>query len=180
METLDRRFRICLIGPQSTGKTELARRLAAHFGAVSIPEFAREYAIANPRELTVDDVEPIARGQMNGEDRAAEVGGATLVIRDTDLISTVVYARHYYGACTDWIERAARTRSADLYLLMDVDTPWTDDPVRDSADKRQELFVRFQVALQEFGVPFQIIRGDWNERTRAARAAIDNLLSSRA
>jgi NadR type nicotinamide-nucleotide adenylyltransferase len=177
METVDRPIRVCLIGPQSTGKTELAQLLASHFGAEWVPEFAREYALANPRELTIDDVEPIARGQMDGES-AAE--GAPLVILDTDLISTVVYARHYYSACPDWIERAARARSADLYLLMDVDTPWTDDPARDSADKRQELFARFHVALQEFGVRFHVIRGDWKERERVAREAIDSLLSSRA
>jgi len=35
-------------------------------------------------------------------------------------------------------------------------------------------------ALQEFEVPFQIIRGDWSERERAAREAIENLVSSRA
>ena len=175
METLDRGTRVVLIGPQSTGKSELARTLATHYGATWIEEYAREYAIANPRELTAHDVEPIARGQMANED-AAEVGGAALLILDTDLISTVVYARHYYGSCHDWIERAARARAADLYLLLDVDTPFVDDPARDSADRREELFAKFHLALQEFEVPFVVIRGSWAERQQRAMEAIAPLV----
>lgn len=172
METLDRRTRVVLIGPQSTGKSELARALARHFAVPWAEEYAREYALANPRELTVDDVEPIARGQMANEDRVE----APFAILDTDLISTVVYARHYYGDCHDWIVQSARSRAADLYLLMDIDTPFVDDPARDSADTRQELFGKFYQALQEFRMNFVVISGSWKEREASAIAWIDRLI----
>ncbi len=160
--------RVCLIGPQSTGKSELARELARHFTAQSTPEFARDYATVIGRELTVDDVAPIAAGQMAIEDRCV----GRLRILDTDLLSTVVYARFYYGSCPRWVEEQARMRRADLYLLLSIDTPFVDDAVRDSSDKRGELFERFRSALREFGAIYEVIEGSWDERREAALRAI--------
>ncbi len=87
--------RICLTGPESTGKSELAARAERELGATWVREYAREYAGRHGRALTADDVEPIARGQIANLDRAT---GAPLVV-DSDLLSSVVYARHYYGGC---------------------------------------------------------------------------------
>lgn len=164
--------RLCLIGPECTGKTTLAERLAEHFGVPWVPEFAREYALQVGRLLTVDDVEPIARGQMALEDAARQPTTDNLLILDTDLISTVVYAGHYYGTCPEWIETEARARKADLYLLTDVDVPWAIDDVRDAAAPRETLHRVFATALATYGTDFVAIRGDRETRFTAAVAAI--------
>jgi NadR type nicotinamide-nucleotide adenylyltransferase len=161
--------RICLIGPESTGKTELAQKLAKHFRAPWTREFARQYAEERENRLTYDDVEPIARGQMAHLD----AGRGELVIHDTDLLSTVVYARHYYDRCHDWIVAEARRRRADLYLLMDTDVAWIADAARDSGGSaREDLLNQFRAALDEFETRWVIISGDWEERFRSAVAAI--------
>ena len=49
---------------------------------------------------------------------------------DTDLISTVVYSRYYYGDCPAWVIEEARRHRADLYLLMDTDVAWKPDEAR--------------------------------------------------
>ncbi len=163
METL---ARVCLIGPESTGKTELARTLARHFGVEWVPEYAREYAEARGNRLSDADVEAIARGQM------ALLDGAGRIL-DTDLISTVVYSRHYYGGCPEWIVEEARRRRAGLYLLMDTDVPWTSDAARDSGgEEREDLFDAFRCALDELDCRWVIVSGDWEERFRSAVEAI--------
>ena len=164
--------RICLTGPESTGKTELASALARERMTVWVPEFAREYAETHGNDLSAADVEPIARGQIGHEDRIAPQASGVLFL-DTDLISTVVYARHYYGACPQWIEEEARRRRADLYLLMDTDVAWKPDPARDAGgDEREDLFDAFRAALDEFEVRWEIVSGGWDERLARARALV--------
>ncbi len=169
---------ICIIGPECTGKTTLAQRLAHRFGGEWVSEFVREYAEARKNQLTYADVEAIARGEItNLESRTPnpEPRTASLVIRDTDLISTVVYSRWYYGDCPAWIVDEARKRRADLYLLMDTDVPWIPDAARDTGgEAREDQFDAFRSALDEFDTRWVIISGDWDERFRQAAALIES------
>ena len=169
-----RPLRICLTGPECTGKTVLAERLGRELGLPWIPEYAREYAEAHGNDLAAEDVEPICRGEIANLDRAT----GDVVVLDTDLISTVVYARHYYGHCPAWIEDEARRRRADHYLLMDTDVAWETDPARNrGGEEREDLFDAFRAALDEFDVRWEIVSGEWEERYRnalsAARAVLD-------
>jgi NadR type nicotinamide-nucleotide adenylyltransferase len=170
MEKIARPFRVCLTGAESTGKTELAKNLAAHFAAPWVPEFSREYAERAARELSYMDVMPIAKGQMELEARIAANAGELLVL-DTDLVSTVVYARHHFGACPVLVEALARQRLADLYLLLDIDVPWIHDGVRDSGATRDLLHERFCDVLDDFGADVRTISGSWDERLQLAIAA---------
>jgi NadR type nicotinamide-nucleotide adenylyltransferase len=165
--------RVCLIGAECTGKTRLAEDLARHFGTVWVPEYAREYALHVARPLTYTDVTPIAEGQI-----ASEGTRAGLIILDTDLISTVIYSRHHYGHCPEWIEREARKRRADLYLLLDIDVPWAADPARDSGERRDQLHDEFREGLEEFEARYELVSGGWKERLRHAIRAIEATLRS--
>lgn len=168
MEKVARPFRVCLTGAESTGKTDLARMLAARFGAPWVPEFARQYAERAGRELSYMDVMPISKGQMQLEGRIAEDAGGLLIL-DTDLVSTVCYARHHFGACPAMIEALARQRLADLYLLLDIDVPWMVDPVRDTGATREALHERFRDILDELGANVRTISGsNWDDRFRQA------------
>ena len=172
--------RIVVTGSECTGKTTLAAELAASYQALLIPEMARVYAeerLAEGFTLTADDVAPIARRAIAAED-ALLIGSPPRVFLDTDLLSTVVYARHYYGACPAWIETAARERMAAMYLLCAPDVPWIADSVRDQADHREEVHALFQRVLMEFGARMADVAGMGEARTATAIAAVATIVGA--
>ena len=145
--------RLVVTGSECSGKTSLAHMLGLATGACILDEAAREYAEqqrAAGRTLTADDVEPIARLALSEEDRVIAGRAPEFIIYDTDLISTVVYARHYYGSCPAWIEEEALRRRGDLYLLCGPDIPWVADGIRDRPQSRDRMHSLFVATLGEF------------------------------
>lgn len=171
-----------VIGPECAGKTTLAAELAAEFDAPWTREASRLYAEATTEPLSARTVEPIARLSMQLEDELATAPGDAprLLVRDTDLVSTVVYARHYYGEVAAWIPREARARRADLYLLCHPDLPWFPDGVRDRPRQRLELLEAFRQELIDMHAPRVVdIIGVGEARRKAAREAVVELTALR-
>ena len=181
-------LRVCIYGPESTGKTTLARRLATHYDTVWVAEYARPYldrvnasrppsADGPSAFVTADDIPEIARGHARAEDAAASLA-RRLVFIDTDLVTTTIYSDFYFGGCPDWVRREAHRRTYDLTLLLDVDVPWVADPLRDQPHEREAWMARFRGALAERGRRWIDIRGGWDERFARACAAVDGLLAA--
>jgi nicotinamide riboside kinase len=173
-------LRVVLVGSESTGKTELAEWLAAELRVPMSAEYAREYAAlrGGSAALTPDDVAPIASGQLDGEEAAiaAAVGrDAPIVVHDTDLLSTLVYATEYYGvgAVPAWLPEAVVERVPDLYLLCDIDVPWHGDPVRDDTRERQVVQAAFAAALALVDAPVVPVRGSRAVRREIVRRAVE-------
>ena len=171
-------IRVVLTGSESTGKSTMAADLARHYDVPLVPEFVRGFAEARGGVIEFSDHGPIARGQMSLEDEYSEYiaknGG--LLVQDTDLLSTVVYCRHYFGRCPEWIEAAAAARRPDLYLLCEIDVPWIADGVRDRGDRREEMQTLFRDEVRASEVRVVTLNGDHATRLATAVAAIDALL----
>jgi HTH-type transcriptional regulator, transcriptional repressor of NAD biosynthesis genes len=171
--------RVAIVGPESTGKTTLARQLAAHYQTVWVPEFARQYLDAKDAErplarLTLADIAEIARGQVVSEERLARQSNQ-LLICDTELLTTRLWSEHFFGSSEDWICRAASQRRYDLYLLTDIDLPWVADPHRAAPGLREPFLNRLRCQLQLSERRFVMVSGAFDERLRQAIAAIDSL-----
>lgn len=166
--------RVVLTGSECTGKTQMAQALAAHFACPLSAEAARLYLDRRSMALTAQDVEPIACEQIAQED-AAVSRASKLTIHDTDLLSTVIYARHYYQACPDWIVDTALSRAQGLYLLCDIDLPWVSDGLlrdRGLGGQRAQLHSLFVAMLKQTGQQWIYIRGVGLAREQYAIAAV--------
>jgi len=166
-------WRVVVTGSECTGKTTLAREIAARLGAPCIAEASRAYAEARGGVLSAADVEPIAL-LTTAAFRAAQSEQAQAIVCDTDLMSTMVYARAYYGSCPAWIEAECRAQLADVYLLCAPDIPWVADGVRDrpSAGARAAMHDSFVRALRELGARVIPIEGAGELRIERAMAAV--------
>ncbi|MDG1731164.1 MAG: ATP-binding protein [Algibacter sp.] len=173
--------KVVLFGPESTGKTTLSRQLARHYNSVWVPEYAREYLQKkwNDERKTCEphDLLPIAEGQIKLENELAKKTDSVLIC-DTDLLETKVYAEAYYlGSCDPILEKHALGNSYDLYFLTYIDTPWEADDLRDKPEHRKDMFEAFQSALEKYKKTYVLLKGDKKTRLETAVKHIDKLLN---
>ena len=64
-KTGNRSKRIVIIGPESTGKTALCKKLSEYYKTVWVPEYAREYVENLNREYEYKDLIKIAEKQIS-------------------------------------------------------------------------------------------------------------------
>ena len=133
------------------------------------------------REAPLDssDVEPIARGQI-AEAIAAEARATDLLVLDTDLVSTAVYARHYYGVVPD-VDRGGRPERGGPTSTSSAapTSPGNPDGQRDRGDRREEMHRLFETALGEIGAVVRAVRGSGPDREEGAAAAVEEALERR-
>lgn len=169
--------RIVLYGPESTGKTTLAKALAEHFDTVWVPEYARPYLEAkmavSGEICALDDILPIAIGQVMLENDLALQARQNLLICDTDILTTHAYSLAFYSQSPAALVEALPHQQVDLYLLTDIDVPWEADAIRDRPGVRQVMLDLFQQQLKQFNRPFLKVTGSIEERMHAAVLAIE-------
>jgi nicotinamide riboside kinase len=119
----------------------------------------------------------IARGQLRQEDEKARQANK-LLICDTDLYVLKVWSEHKYGQADPRILEQIAGRPYDLYLLTYIDIPWEEDPQREYPDPQmREYFYRiYRDIVINAGVPWADIRGTFEEREKAAIAAVNRLI----
>jgi HTH-type transcriptional repressor of NAD biosynthesis genes len=165
--------RICVYGPESTGKSTLAKKLAEHYKTEYVPEYARDYIGRNGNKFTYKDMENVAIGHLKSEKRAL-ASANKLLFTDTDFITTQIYSQHYFGKCPRIVDELARKESYDLYLFCDIDLPWKADPQRDLGHRREEFREIFLNKLIERHVKYSTVNGSGNVRLANAIKSVDS------
>lgn len=168
--------RIAIIGPESTGKSEICQHLARIYETEWVPEYARFYLDRLGRAYEESDLLEIAKGQVAWEDDKAEYAGKYLFC-DTNLIVMKVWSDHKYGRTDEWIIQELESRKYDYYLLGKVDLIWRPDPQREHPKLRKHFFDIYESYLKKHDLPYGIVSGIEDNRVACARDLIENFFN---
>lgn len=166
---------IAIVGPESTGKTELAKGLSNYYNVDWVPEFARAYLTEKDGKYDFSDLLKIAKGQVTAQDKALRAR-ADLAIFDTDLLVIKVWSQVKYNKVDPFILAQLMLQKPDLYLLTNFDIPYEDDPLRESRGQRKELFEIYERELKAMKAHYIVVQGDRQTRLRRAVSEINNLI----
>ena len=166
--------RIAITGPESTGKTWLARKLSQYFKAGFVEEFSRQYFQNRKYEYNISDLDKIADGQLQNESML--VNHNKILICDTDMISIKIWSDVEFSTTSDHIVNLVNNHKYDLYLLCNLDVDWVEDPLRKNHYNRQYIYNLFVKELNSRNYNYHIVEGKGNQRFNNAVEIITNNL----
>lgn len=167
-------LRFAITGPESSGKSTLAEKLASTFNASFVPEFARSYLLERNGIYTQHDLPIIAKEQQKAWEQGAK---SELLFCDTEMLVLKIWSSYKYNFVDESIEQAFKAQQFDHYFLCRPDIPWEEDPLREHPEEREQLFQLYLSELTENQLPFSIIEGDLVHRIASCTKIISSFFS---
>lgn len=171
--------RIVLIGPESVGKSTLAKKLK--FSLIKhpfLPEYGRPYEIfRTPGPYMDHEFEEIIRVHACHREALLPFSGPVF-IEDTDELATAVWVEMLLGKQLPKVEN--KIVLPFLYLLMDPCVPFVSEKTRYfNNEKRVDFFFKIKEKLNHYNASYVTIKGSWSAREKKSKKIIDKILSKK-
>jgi NadR type nicotinamide-nucleotide adenylyltransferase len=170
-------IKIAVVGPESTGKSTISQQLALHYDTVWVPEYARGYCEKLVAECNWEDEINMFRGQLELEKQMASQANGILIC-DTTFITVKIWSDHMFGRTPQEVLDKLPLHKYDFYLLMDIDLPWEEDPLRDFPHMREHFMEVWHKELKALNATYCLISGSGEGRLQNAIEAVDSYLSN--
>jgi len=168
-------IKIAIVGPESTGKSTMSAYLASHYDTVWVPEFARGYCEKLTEPPTWQDEINMFYGQLALEAELLPQANK-LLICDTMFLTVKVWCEYTFGRTPQEVLDELPVHPYNLYLLLDIDLPWEEDPLRDFPQMREHFMDIWYKELEDLDARYAVISGTGAERYERAIAVIDALI----
>jgi NadR type nicotinamide-nucleotide adenylyltransferase len=169
---MEKIYKIAITGAESSGKTTLAKQLAAHYQTCYVQEYAREYLENIGKNYQEKDVWEIAKIQLKREKEIENQANRFLIL-DTDITVLKIWLEVKFGRLPNWFANTYLTHQYDFYLLCKPDLAWEYDELREHPYMRDLLHSLYKSELKKKQVPFAIISGSGESRFEIAKESID-------
>ena len=170
-------IKIAIVGPESTGKSTISARLAHHYHTIWVPEYARAYCQKLTSPCTWQDEINMFKGQLALE-KSLQTKANAILICDTTFITVKIWSAYMFGKSPEEVLIELPKHPYDFYLLMDIDLPWEDDPLRDFPNERDYFMQVWHKELQALQASYTVISGENEIRFNNAVEAINQFLST--
>ena len=168
---------VVIMGPESTGKSTLAYKLAKHYRTNYVKEYGRTYSEQKGVDnLTQEDFGIIANKHQADIKEMVRLGTKVTFI-DTEAITTKIFGEMYIPNFDPYeVNLVIKKQQFDLYLVLDIDgTSWVQDGTRRFEAERKAHLERICEELRNRSIPFVLITGNYEEKLEKAIREI-NLL----
>lgn len=165
--------RVCVVGPESTGKSTLVKKLADHYKSTYVEEYGRSYVESIPTSLLEEwDFYVIAKNHARLIENAStkNKNKNMFLFIDTDAIITKTFANMYLGGDPNNkdLDRYVSTQNFDLYLFLTPEVGWVNDGTRDFP--RQQDRLKHAKLIQD-----ELIKNKYNYKTIHGKSYDDRL-----
>ncbi|QNK62687.1 ATP-binding protein [Pedobacter sp. PAMC26386] len=167
--------KIAIVGPESTGKSTLTKLLAKHYDTLWVAEFARYYCAALTEPCSMQDEINMFHGQVALEESILAITEKDFIFCDTTFLTVKIWSDEMLGETPQLVLDALPERTYDLYLLLDIDLPWQEDPLRDFPHMRDHFMSVWHKELKNLGANYVVI-GGIEDRLKNAIAEVDKFL----
>lgn len=156
--------RIAFTGPESSGKTTLAKWAADQFNCPWVPEVARDYLTERNGVYEQADLDAMAIEQV---EKWEQISNEPFVVYDTEMTVFEIWSQVKYGEVSSNITALSANQQIDHYFLCLPDIPWEEDPLRENPTDRDALFERYHQSLVRKNVVFTILSGLLEQRKQS-------------
>jgi NadR type nicotinamide-nucleotide adenylyltransferase len=168
--------KIAIVGPESTGKSTISKQLAKHYRVPWVPEYARYYCQALTGDCTLQDEANMFFGQVALEESVLAMTETDFIICDTTFLTVKIWSDEMLGETPQVVLDALLEKPYDFYILMEIDLPWADDPLRNFPNQRAYFMEVWHKELTSLNANYVVVGGIEN-RLQNAINAIDKFLN---